>query len=102
MEPKNPPMSQNHSSLFQIGARSESVPGAGPDAHEDLTIADYIHWLRARGEHRPAQLCFHTGDGVTRWLPRRDVAKFVREHGAEHPSDYLLNHRTDWELDFFR
>ncbi|MEO5713774.1 MAG: hypothetical protein ABIT37_09835 [Luteolibacter sp.] len=94
-------MSPIHSTLSQIDARSESIPGGGPDAHEDLTIADYIHWLRARGETRPAQLCFRTGDGASRWLPRHDVARFVREHGAEHPSDYVLNHGTDWERDLF-
>lgn len=95
-------MSQTQSTPLQIDEITESVPGAGPGAHEDLTIADYIHWLRQRNLHRPAQLCFRTGDGMKHWLPRRDVACFVREHGAEHPSDYMLSRGHEWDLDFFR
>lgn len=95
-------MTPIHFNPSRIVERSETIPGAGPDAHEDLTIADHIHWLRMRNEHRPAQLCFRTGDGVDHWLPTRDVARFVREHGAEHPADYMLNHGNQWELDFFR
>lgn len=86
----------------RIDDRSDSIPGAGPDAHEDLTIADHIHWLRMRYEHRPAQLCFRTGNGEKHWLSTRDVARFVREHGAEHPADYILSHGNVWEHDFFR
>ena len=76
--------------------------GAGPQAHEDLTIAEHLESIRIRDEHRPGELCFSAPDGEHRWFPESEVKNFIASHGADHPSGFLTSQGTDWQHTFFR
>jgi hypothetical protein len=73
----------------------------GPAPHEDLTIAEQLETMRVTDESRPGELCFSDTKGRTRWLSENHVNRFINDHGAEFPSNYLLAHGTDWHDIFF-
>ncbi|RYD46623.1 MAG: hypothetical protein EOP85_07075 [Verrucomicrobiaceae bacterium] len=73
----------------------------GPDPHEDLTIAEHLETMRKCDEHRPGEVCFHAESGEQHWVEEDQLARFIREFGALHPSNYLAEHGTRWEDDLF-
>lgn len=77
------------------------VSNNGPEAHEDLTIAETLEIMRAPSGHRPGEQCFLTGQGRYRWVPDARVESFIASCGALHPSDYLVANGISWELRFF-
>ncbi|MEO5912886.1 MAG: hypothetical protein ABIS50_01550 [Luteolibacter sp.] len=79
-------------------------PEAGsnpPSAHEDLTIAEILETMRVNDEHRPGEQCFLGERDQRRWISDTELLEFVKDHGAEHPSNYLEAHGIDWKENFF-
>jgi len=74
----------------------------GPAAHEDLTIAEQLEIMRITEECAPGVDCFLSPDGKITCFPEDEVRNFIAEHGAEHSSNYLKLHDTDWQEDFFQ
>lgn len=76
-------------------------PGEGPQAHEDLTIAEELEAMRCPDEHRPGAQCYQDDDGNRHWLNDASVELFISEEGARHSSDYQSIHGTSWQDDLF-
>lgn len=74
----------------------------GPTAHEDLTIAEQLDFMRITEKCGPGVECFLAPDGKTTCFQEDEVQRFIAEHGAEHSSNYLRLHATDWQEDFFQ
>lgn len=82
--------------------KTEDKPKSeGPAPHEDLTIAEHLETMRQCDEHRPGEKCFVTGNHETLWVDEDQLTRFIREFGAEHPSDYFSQHGTQWQDDLF-
>lgn len=80
---------------------THETPPSGPAAYEDLTIAEHIQSMRVSGEHRPGEECFLDSHGDKHWVAAGEVQHFIRDAGAQHPSDYQAAHGGDWEKTFF-
>ena len=77
------------------------APGKGPEAHEDLTIAEHLESMRIDGEHRPGEQCFRGPHGAHCWVEDAVLKSFLAESGAVHPSDFLTSHGTEWDTVLF-
>lgn len=71
-----------------------------PAATEDLMIAEELESMRVRDEHRPGEKCFLWG-GDKKWLPSEKVKSFIRDCGADHPTDFAATHGRDWQQVLF-
>lgn len=90
----------NTTSNFEGDHRSSQ--GAGPIAHEDLTIAEHIEEMRTGNEHRPNEVCLNFLAGDKKWISETNLMNFIRSHGAEHPSDYQAAYGKSWEEALFQ
>ncbi|RYD37075.1 MAG: hypothetical protein EOP87_04260 [Verrucomicrobiaceae bacterium] len=93
---------QPHDSLQQHPATGENRQGAGPGPHEDLTIAEHLETMYSGDEHRPREKCFLDESHEQLWVDEDQLARFLKEYGALHPSDYRSQHGTDWQDDLFQ
>ena len=73
----------------------------GPSANEDLNIAEQLQTMRMPEKDRLGELCFVNEHRQCRWVGPRKATEFIRHHGAQHSSNYLALHGTEWEQDFF-
>lgn len=94
-------MSQYASSLKTTDTLNHNGHGNGPAAHEDLTIAQHLDTMSAPDQHRPGERCYFNGNGERRWVAVSEVARFLRKHGAKHPSDFEAQFHADWQSNFF-
>lgn len=94
-------MPQTHYNSGEETTSPDVIPGHGPGAHEDLTIAEEVEAMRCGNEHRPGQQCFVDSKEEKHWVDEAKLSQFLREEGARHSSDYKSIHGTDWEQDFF-
>ncbi len=77
------------------------VSSNGPDAHEDLTIAETLELMCDSSQSRPGERCYIRGNGQQYWISEDQVERFTSYFGALHPSDYEAVHGNSWELRFF-
>jgi hypothetical protein len=78
------------------------VPNSGPEAHEDLTIAEQIETMRLESADCPGESCFMNSRGKKCWIANGVVERFVRKLGSIHPSDYRAVNGVEWQSLFFR
>ena len=83
-------------------AVDELPSGNGPEAHEDLTIAEQLDQMRDPHDRRPGEVCLVSSEGQKYWVSDSALEQFLRDHGAEHSSDYLASHGVTWEADLFQ
>jgi hypothetical protein len=67
-----------------------------PAAHEDLTIAETLETMRVSGDHRPGDECFRDETGAIHWVSKTRLHQFLKDHGAEHPSNYRSANGVPW------
>lgn len=72
------------------------MPSNPPNAHEDLTIAETLETMRAAAEHRPGEECFVDDLGKKHWVRETEIRAFLRDHGGEHPSNFLSANGVPW------
>lgn len=102
--PRNPSiktMSEYTTNFETIDTLNSSEPGRGLAAHEDLTIAQHLDTMSAPDQHRPGERCYFNENGERRWVAVSEIARFLRKHGAKHPSDFEAQFRADWKSNFF-
>lgn len=71
-----------------------------PAATEDLMIAEELETMRVRNEHRPGERCY-LWEGSRQWLPSEKVKSFLREYGADHPSNFSVAQGKKWQQILF-
>ena len=77
------------------------MQGNPPTAHEDLTIEETLKTMRVTGEHRPGEQCILDDSGRKHWVADATFRNFLRDHGAEHPSNFLAEHGVPWTQRLF-
>lgn len=82
-------------------AYPDIATGEGPQAHEDLTIAEHLGSMRSESEHRPGEQCFLVPDGARHWVEDSVLERFLAENGSVHPSAFLNSHGSDWHMVLF-
>ncbi|MEX1047982.1 MAG: hypothetical protein WED15_00535 [Akkermansiaceae bacterium] len=78
-----------------------AAPQSPPAARDRLTISEHLDTMCAPDGHRPGQRCYFNERGERRWVAVSEIARFLRKHGAKHPSDFEAQFHTDWKSNFF-
>ncbi len=81
---------------------ASAFPSKGPEAHEDLTIAEHIQSMRLGSSDCPGESCFINQAGKKCWITDGVVERFIRKSGAMHPSDYQAKNGEEWQSSFFK